>query len=308
LAIDTVGICGTDKAMYLGTYRPRKLPLIPGHEVAGRVDDVGPGVPAKLMGSLATTEINITCGKCWFCTHGLREHCPDRRAIGISTDGGMAEYLMVPLENVHVIEGLSPSKAAFVEPLAAVLKMVALEAPRPGFNVAVLGIGTVGLLAIQVLKHYAPRLLVAISRPGSPKAGLAKALGADEVLTPDEALELIKKETPGGQGFDYVVEATGSPAGLDLALRLARPRGVIMVKSTHGSPTTMDATLMVVKELRLVGSRCGPFEPAIRMLKEGAVKVGELVTARYRLEEAREAFEASLKREHVKVQVIVGKS
>lgn len=307
LAVEVVGICGTDKAMYLGTYRPPKLPLVPGHEVAGIVDGVGPGVSTSLLGSLATVEINISCGRCWFCTHGLREHCPSRKALGISTDGGMAEHLLAPLENIHVVEGLSPSEAAFVEPLAAVLKMVVLDPPRPGSNVAVLGIGTIGLLAIQVLRHYAPGLLVAVSRPGSPKAQLARALGADDVLTPDGALELAREETPGGCGFDYVVEATGSPAGLDLAVRLARPRGVVMVKSTHGAPATVDITSVVVKELKLVGSRCGPFGPAIRMLKEGAVRVGELVTAKHGLEEAREAFEASLRREHIKVQVVVGK-
>ena len=305
LAVRAVGICGTDKAMYMGAYRPRKLPIVPGHELSGVVDEVGEGVSPDLVGSPATTEINITCGRCWFCTHGLREHCPSREAIGISVDGGMAEYLIVPADNIHVTEGLSFQEAAFVEPLAAVLKMVVLEPPRPGSNVAVLGIGTIGLLAIQVLKLYAPRLLVAISRPGSPKARLAKALGADEVLTPEEARELAVRETPEGLGFDYVVEATGSPEGLDIAIGLARPRGTVMLKSTHGRPTTFDATSAVVKELRVVGTRCGPFEPALRMLREGAVRVRELVTATYGLEEAPEALEASLRRENVKVQLLV---
>ncbi|RLI09808.1 alcohol dehydrogenase [Candidatus Bathyarchaeota archaeon] len=305
LAVRAVGICGTDKAMYTGAYRPPRLPLIPGHEVAGTVDEVGEGISPDLIGKLVVPEINITCGRCWFCTHGLREHCLNRRAIGISADGGMAEYLVVPAENIHLAEGLSPSEAAFAEPLAAVLKMLVLEPPRPGCSVAVLGIGTLGLLAIQIIRRCAPDLLVAIARPGSPKARLARSLGADEVLTPDEAEELVKNSLP-GKGFDYVVEATGSTSGLDLAIKLARPRGVVAVKSTHGRPTTINATLVAVKELRIVGSRCGPFEPALRLLREGAVRVRELVTATYRLEEAREAFEASLRREHVKVQVVPG--
>ena len=305
LAVCVVGICGTDKAMYTGAYRPGRLPIIPGHEVSGVVDEVGEGVEPGLVGKPATAAINITCGRCWFCTHGLREHCPSRRAIGISADGGMAEYLLVPAENIHVIEGLSFSEAAFAEPLAAVLKMAVLEPPRPGLNVVVLGIGTIGLLAIQVLRRFAPRLLVAIARPGSPKARLAKAVGADEVLTPEEAFELARRETPEGQGFDYVVEATGSPEGLDMAVELARPRGVVMAKSTHGRPSSLNATLAVVKELRIVGSRCGPFEPALRLLREKGVRVRELVTATFGLEEARDALEASLRREHVKVQVVV---
>jgi len=305
LAIRAVGICGTDKAMYIGTYKPRKLPIILGHEVSGIIDEVGDGVEPGLIGAPATTEINITCGRCWFCAHGLREHCPSRKTIGISLDGGMAEYLIAPAENIHRVEGLSFQEAVFVEPLAAVLKMVVLEPPRPGYHVAVLGIGTIGLLALQVLKLYAPCSLVAISRPGSPKAKLAKALGADEVFSLDEVFEFIKRETPEGQGFDYVVEATGSPEGLDIAIKLTRPRGIVMTKSTHGRPATFDITSAVVKELKIVGSRCGPFEPALKLLREKAIRVRELITATYRLEEARKALETSLRREHVKVQVLV---
>ncbi len=306
LAVKAVGICGTDKAFYTGTYRPGKLPIILGHEVSGVVDEVGPGVPDDLVGALATTEINVVCGRCWFCTHGLREHCPNRRAIGISMDGGMAEFLVVPHENIHTIEGLSPQEGVFVEPLAAVLKMVQLEPPVPGANVAVLGIGTIGLLAIQVLKLSAPSLLVAVCRPGSPKARLARALGADHVLTFGEALELAREATPEGQGFDYVVEATGSPQGLNMAVELARPRGTVMAKSTHGAPVAFDYTAAVVKELRVVGSRCGPFEPAIRMLRERVVRVADLITATYRLEDAEEAMRRSLERGQVKVQVLIG--
>ena len=305
LAVKAVGICGTDKAFYTGTYRPRKLPIILGHEISGIVDEVGPGVPGDLVGKLATTEINVVCGRCWFCAHGLREHCPNRRAIGISMDGGMAEFLVVPHENIHVIEGLSPQEGVFVEPLAAVLKMVQLEPPVPGSNVAVLGIGTIGLLAIQVLKLSAPSLLVAVCRPGSPKARLARALGADHVLTFEEALELAREATPEGQGFDYVVEATGSPQGLDMAVKLARPRGTVMAKSTHGAPVAFDYTAAVVKELRVIGSRCGPFGPAIRMLRERVVRVADLITATYRLEDAEEAMKCSLSRGQVKVQVLV---
>jgi len=305
LAVRAVGICGTDKAMYIGAYRPRRLPIVIGHEISGVIDEVGEGVEPDLIGAPATTEINITCGRCWFCTHGLREHCPNREAIGISVDGGLAEYLIVPVENIHTTEGLSFQEATFVEPLAAVLKMVVLNPPRPGYHVAVLGIGTIGLLALQILKLYAPRSLVAISRPGSPKARLAKTLGADEVFSLDDVLEFIKRETPEGQGFDYVVEATGSPEGLDIAIKLTRPRGFVMVKSTHGRPATLDITSAVVKELSIVGSRCGPFEPALRLLREKAVRVRELITATYGLEEAQKALEASLRREHVKVQVLV---
>ena len=304
--VEEVGICGTDKAFYKGTYRPLKIPIIPGHEIAGVVDDVGEGVPRDIIGLRVTTEINVACGKCWFCRHGMKTHCPYREVIGISIDGGMAEYLITPYENIHIISRLSPEEGAFVEPLAAVIEMVKMEPPEPGSNIAVLGSGTIGLLSLQVLKLMLPKKVVVITRPNSPKALVAKELGADEVISVNEVKDYIKENTPEGQGFDYVVEATGSPQGLDLAVNITRPRGVIAAKSTHGAPTTFNYTLAVVKELRIIGSRCGPFKPAIKLLEEGRVNVKKLITGKYPLSEARKAFEDSLKRESIKIHLIPG--
>jgi len=303
IRVEEVGICGTDKAFYRGSYRPGKLPIIPGHEICGVVDEVGAGVPKDVTGRRVTTEINIPCGKCWFCTHGARTHCPYREVIGITIDGGMAEHVLTTYENVHVVEPLTPAEGAFVEPLAAVIEMVKMRPPEPGSNIAVLGIGAIGLLSIQVLRLTAPNMLVAVARAGSPKARLAKALGADAVLTADEALELARRETREGQGFDYVVEATGSLKGLEIALGLVRPRGVVAAKSTHGEPTTFNYTSLVVKEVSLVGSRCGPFPPAIKLLRTGLVRVKDLVTSTYPLLKAPEAFAKSFERGEVRVHV-----
>ncbi len=303
IKVEEVGICGTDKAFYRGSYIPGKLPIIPGHEIAGIVVEVGGGVPKDIVGARVTTEINISCGKCWFCLNGLKTHCPYREVLGITIDGGMAEYVAVPYSNVHLVNGLDPATAAFVEPLAAVLEAIDLEPPRPGSSIAVIGIGTVGLLFLQVLKHYSLESIVAVARPNSPKANLAKRLGADYVLTYEEVLDFIKKNTHEGQGFDYVVEATGSPEGLDLAVSIAKPRAVVAAKSTHGEPVRFNYTLAVVKELRIVCSRCGPFKPAIRMLRDGVVNVRELVTSTYSLREAEEAFRRSLERDQVKVHL-----
>ncbi len=304
LRVKEVGICGTDKAFFEGTYTPPKLPLIPGHEIVGEIVEVGEGVDRSLIGELVTSEINISCGKCWFCRNGMPTHCPHRKTLGISIDGGMAEYVITRADVIHSVKGLSLEEGAFVEPLAAVLEALVMEPLMPGSKVAVLGIGTIGLLALQVARLTGPELLVAISRPSSPKASIAKKLGAHDVLTFEEAIDVMKRETPEGLGFDYVFEATGSRKGLNMALKLVRPRGVIAAKSTHGAPVTFDYTSLVVKEVRLIGSRCGPFKPAIRLLREGLVKVKPLVTSKAPLEKGVEAFQKAFRRDEVKVHLI----
>ncbi len=297
------GICGTDKAFFRGTYRPGKLPIVPGHEFAGIIDSVGENVDEEITGARVTSEINVSCGMCWFCMNGMRTHCPNRKVLGITIDGGMAEYVITPVRNIHFIDGLTYQQACFVEPLAAVVEMVRLAPPPPGGRVVVIGLGTIGLLALQVLRLYTPRLLVAVARSNSPKFKLAESLGADVAVDPQELMEVVKARTPEGAGFDYVVEATGSPKGLNLALKVVRPRGVIAGKSTHGEGVLVDYTSLVVKEVTLVGSRCGPFPPAIRLIREGLVRVDPLVTSTFNLEEVREAFEASFRRDEIKVQV-----
>lgn len=305
LKVERVGICGTDKAMYTGTYRLLKAPLIPGHEVSGRVVEVGDGVPRDLVGRRVTTEINVYCGRCWYCRNGMPTHCPYRETIGITRDGGMAEYMVTRHDLVHVVDDLTSVQASFVEPLAAVVEMLEMEYVKPFSRIAVIGVGTIGLLSIQVLRLLNPELIVAVSRPGSPKARLAERLGADMVVDYSELTSIVKTVTPEGQGFDYVVEATGSPMGLDIALEVARPRGVVLLKSTHGAPVSFDQTKAVVKELRLSTSRCGPFDKAITLLRRRLVKVEELVTSEYPLEKGVEAFEKSLERDQVKVSLVV---
>ncbi len=300
LRVKRVGICGTDKAMYLGKYPPRKLPLIPGHEIYGIVDELSDRVDEEWMGKRVTTEINVVCGKCWYCRHGMKTHCPHRKALGISIDGGMAEYVITPAENLHSVDGLSDVQAAFVEPLAAIVEMIK-QAPPEGDNFLVLGAGTIGLLSAQLLSLMGNVIVVA--RKDSPKAKLVESLGLNFVPL-DNLSSIIKSITPEGQGFDYVVEATGSPEGLSIAMRSVRPRGTIAAKSTHGLPVELDYTSLVVREIRLIGSRCGPFEDSIKLLREGKIEVRSLVTSQYPLKDAKEAFEAAMRRDQVKVHIL----
>jgi alcohol dehydrogenase len=306
IKVRRVGICGTDKAFYKGSYKPGKLPLIPGHELVGKIVDVGRNVDPSLIGAEVTSEINFYCGKCSFCSEGLKTHCPYRETLGITRDGGMAEFVVSRFDLIHSVEGLSNVQSAFVEPLASIVEMLELAPVKAFHNVAVIGVGTIGLLALRTISAVArPIKLVAVVRKDSPKQVFVKNSNVDEIVSEDEVIEYVRKHTREGQGFDYVVEATGTPEGLKLAVEIVKPRGLISVKSTHGMTIDFDVTKFVVKEAKLVGSRCGPFERAIEILRKGLVKVDDLVTSEYPLDKGVEAFEKSFQRDQVKVHILV---
>ena len=288
-----VGICGTDKAFYTGSYRPPKLPLIPGHEVVGIVVEG----PYDLIGRIVVSEINFPCGLCKYCRDGLYTHCPHRQTLGISFDGGMAEYFVAPTTALHVVDGLDPLIATQVEPLAALINMLRLAHLEPGANIAILGSGNLALLALQLLRvcGFEPTLIV---RRDSPKIQYLERLRAKYVSVD----EVVREK----QTFDAIIEATGSPAGLELAIKLVKPRGKILAKSTHGKPCTIDITSLVVKEASIIGSRCGrwdDFELAIKLLKAGKVK--PIITSIYTLNQVQEAFKKALQRDQVKVVIRV---
>ncbi|MEM0482241.1 MAG: alcohol dehydrogenase catalytic domain-containing protein [Nitrososphaerota archaeon] len=307
IRVERAGICGTDKALYKGTYRPRKLPLILGHEVTGTVVEAGGGSEEAraLIGSRVVTEINLNCGNCWYCRNGLPTHCPYRETIGISIDGGFAEYVKSRVDIVHVVDDLTPTQAAFIEPLAAVVEMLELAPPPRSSNIAVIGVGTIGLLAIRLISETCePRLLVAVTEAESPKKGIAREMGAHHTFSANELSDEIKTLTPEGLGFDYVVEASGTIQGFREAVEIVRPRGIIALKSTHGIPATIDLTKLVVDEVTVAGSRCGPFEKAIDIMRRRLVPVERLVTSEYPLERGPEAMEKSLDKGEVKIHLI----
>ncbi len=296
---EAVGICGTDKAFYRGSYPLLKVPLTLGHEAVGVVVEG----PEELVGKRVVTEINLVLD--WsepLVREGMYTHALRRLVLGITFDGAMADYFLTRVEAVHVVEGLEPEKAVFVEPLAAVLRALRLEPPRPGWAVAVLGTGALAYLAAQVLRLHGCRVIV-VARRDSPKRRFFEEQGF-KTMTFEEALEWAKENTWAGTGFDAVFEATGSPEGLEQAVELARPLGVVYLKSTHGMPVAFNQTQAVVKELKIVCSRCGTsrdFREAISLLEEGKVKTR--VTAVYTLDQAVEAMEKSLERDQLKVVV-----
>lgn len=286
---ELVGICGTDKAFYSGKYRLLKTPLIPGHEVVGRVVDG----PEELVGARVVPEINFPCWSCDYCRSGLYTHCPIKKTLGIDFDGGMAEYFIAPVSSIHVFKG-SPERGIFVEPLAAILRSLSLRPIKPTERVAVIGTGNLAWLIVQVLKRLHGFNVDIIAREGSSKAREFSSI-ADNIIYQEEAGESL---------YDVVFEVSGDPGALNTAIKIARPLGVIHLKSTPGVTGEIGLTMGVVKEIKIIGSRCGTFREfreAIRILEKGLIETR--LDRIYDIDDAEEGFKEALKPRVFKVAI-----
>ncbi|MEW6367929.1 MAG: alcohol dehydrogenase catalytic domain-containing protein [Acidobacteriota bacterium] len=270
------GVCNTDLEITRGYLSFRG---VPGHEFVGiveRADD-----SPELLGQRVVGEINAACGQCHACAAGRPTHCPNRTTLGIAgRDGSFAEYLCLPVRNLHrVPDRVSDESAVFVEPLAAACEITEALQVRPTDSVVVLGDGKLGLLCAQVLQLTGCDLLAI----GHHSASLA-LLGQRGIRT------ALADTGEARVTADIVVEATGEPEGYEAARRIVRPRGTIVLKSTYHGAIEANLTMVVVDEVTLVGSRCGPFAPALRLLSQNLVEVTPLVHARYRLANGAEAL------------------
>jgi len=254
--IRLAGICATDLALCRGCYPFRG---ILGHEMVGEI--VAAASAPERIGERVVGEINIGCGSCRQCRAGRANHCERRQVLGIrGRDGAFADYLTLPLANLHSVPaGVVDAAAVFCEPLAAALRVSELVPVGPDIRVLVVGAGRLGQLIARVLRLGGSELAV-VARHASQRRALA-ATGIDWL---DEA-------DVGVGDWDLVVEATGGVGGFELARRAVRPGGTICMKSTYRTPLALDAARLVVDEVRLVGSRCGPFAPALRLLASGLV-------------------------------------
>lgn len=279
------GICNTDLELVKG-YMGFKGVL--GHEFVGVVERAG---DLQWLGKRVCGEINFGCGSCDWCRRGMSRHCPQRTVLGIlNQNGAFAEYVAVPLANLHEIpESIPDSAAVFVEPLAAACEILEQIQIQPEFKVAVLGDGKLGLLICQVLKLTGCRLRL-IGRH-SRKLALAESWG----------VAATQLEHLGNEKFDVVVEASGAAAGFAAALQLVRPRGTIVLKSTYHGELELNAAPIVIDEISIVGSRCGPFAAAIRLLKQNLVNVEALIDRVYPFDEALAAFGHAQKKGTLKI-------
>jgi len=275
IKVRLAGICATDLELVKGYY---PYTGIPGHEFVGEVAEAPD--PAW-TGRRVVGEINAVCGWCEQCRNGRPTHCENRTVLGIvNRDGAFAEYLSLPLENLHLVpDRIEDEAAVFTEPLAAALEIREQVHIQPTDCVLVVGAGRLGQLIAQVLALSGCDLRV-----------LARHDRQTELLA-GRGIRPIDEADIQPRRWDVVVEATGSPAGFELARRAIRPRGTLVLKSTYKGDLTVNFSSVVVDEITLVGSRCGPFEPALRLLEGREVDPIPLVDAEFPLAEGLEAFE-----------------
>lgn len=300
------GICNTDVEILRGYHGFRGTP---GHEFVGEVAEVA-GVSRaerkKWIGKRVCGEINIGCAAlgfrpvCEFCKRGLKRHCLRRKVLGIvGQDGAFAEYLTLPLENLREIPAtISDEAAVFVEPLAAACEILEQVEIGKFREAAVLGDGKLGQLIARVLRTRIPR--VVMYGKNARKLALAReprAAGIQTKRVRGDASDLQRVK----KSFALVVEATGSPTGLALAQQMTEARGTLVLKSTFHRAAPVETWPVVVKEITVVGSRCGRFERAIALLQAGKMDPRPLITRVFPLEEAAEAMRFAQRRGVMKV-------
>jgi threonine dehydrogenase-like Zn-dependent dehydrogenase len=268
------GICNTDLELIKGYY---PYTGVIGHEFVGVVEQG----PKQLINQRVVGEINAACGNCRFCDRGQPRHCENRTVLGIvNRHGAFAEYLSLPVKNLHLVpENVSTAAATFTEPIAAALEIQQQIQICKNDRVLVVGDGKLGQLIAQTLALTGCELLL-IGRHQEKLVNLA-ARGIKTGL----ANSVTDKY------FDISIDCTGNPEGFNIARRALRPRGTLILKSTYAGNLSLDASSLVVDEITLIGSRCGPFAPALELLATGKVEVQSLIHAYYPLSQGLDAFE-----------------
>jgi len=269
------GICSTDLELQRGYYG---FSGTPGHEFVGEVMEAA---DKSWIGQRVCGEINLACGHCDWCARGLGRHCPTRTVLGIvKHPGAFREFLTLPIRNLHrVPSSLATEHAVFVEPVAAACEILDQVVIPKGERVAVLGDGKLGLLVAQVLAAHGAK--VHLFGRHKEKMRLVEPLGVTTEIAP--------KKMP-INAWPLVVDSTGSAEGLRTAISMAIPRGTVIMKSTVHGLVKIDTAPAIVNEITLVGSRCGHFEAALPLLASGKVRVAEMISEEYPLDQAAKAF------------------
>jgi threonine dehydrogenase-like Zn-dependent dehydrogenase len=292
IRVRLAGICSTDVEILRGYHQFRG---VPGHEFVGEVVEVAGASPAlrkRWIGKRVAGEINVSCSAyhykplCEFCRRGLERHCARRTVLGIvAHDGTFAEFLTLPLENLHLVPtSVADEKAVFIEPLAAACEILEQIAIRKFPDVTVLGDGKLAQLIALVLKAAGSKVTLYGKYEGKLK--LARRAGIQTRKVRGDAGDLKRAK----ESYRLVVEATGSPSGLMLAQQMTEPRGTLLLKSTFHGAAPVETWPIVVKEITVVGSRCGPFARAIQLLRSGKVDPTPLISQTFALRDATRAI------------------
>ena len=284
--VNLAGICGTDLEILDGYMNYHG---VLGHEFVGTVEK---SENSKLIGKRVVGEINVGCGVCSSCINGMSRHCPNRTVLGIlKRNGVFAEFVSLPEQNLHVLpDSISDEQAVFVEPLAAALEIKEQVTLVPQWNVAVVGDGRLAQLISRVLKLSCNNI-TCFGRHQNKLQSLDK-LGIKTKI----GIESLDEFT-----FDLVVEATGSNSGFSDTMKLVKPRGIVILKSTIASKENLDLTPTVINEITLIGSRCGLFKPAIDALATGIIAVDDMIDSTFPLEKFHEAIIHAKKSDTLKV-------
>jgi threonine dehydrogenase-like Zn-dependent dehydrogenase len=294
IRVTLAGICSTDLELAKGYMGFRG---VLGHEFVGVVEDGPADWIRSRRGRRVVSQINCVCATCDMCTSGLSNHCRNRSVIGIvGRDGCFADYVTVPTENVlEVPESLQNEQAVFAEPLAAAIQVTRQYTFDERSRVAVVGTGRLGLLVAQILSRTGCKLTVVGRNP--------KSLAFCDRLH----LQTIHSDDVTGRGKDgtgdrdVVVECTGAAVGLDIATSMVRPRGTIILKSTFAGSDELNLAPIVIHEINLLGSRCGPFDEALRVLQAGEVEVLTMISKTFSPDKAEEAFVQAASPDSIKV-------
>lgn len=276
LKIRRAGICNTDLELVDGMYG---FSGILGHEF---VADVVEGQP-DLLGKRVVGEISVVCGCCDFCLQGIPSQCRNRSTIGIRRyPGAFADYLPLPHRNLHLVpDKLTDDQAVFVEPLAAALQVTEAVHISPRHRAVVIGVGKLGMLVAQVLKLTGADVLGVVRR--ERQAQMLHQWG----------IEAVRLQDVPEQSVDVVVDVTGLAQGFADALTLVKSRGTIVLKSTYKGMPTADLSQVAVRDIRVVGSRCGPFDAALRLLSRDLIDVEPLIEGRFSIDHALDAMKAA---------------
>jgi len=309
IAVHDVGICGTDMDFYRGR-RPTPYPFVLGHECSGRVDEVGAGVTGLQAGTSVTVRPNFGCGMCELCRAGRDNICPHSRGLGVTIDGCLAEYIIAPLAYVWPLpNGMDLEAGALIEPVAVAERAVRRAGDARGKRVCILGGGPIGLFALQIAESQGGEVTVVDPLPD--RLGWAEDLGVEHVIDPstDDVPSAVRALT-GGQGFDIVIETAGVVETVPLAIDLLRPGGRVVLTGIPMDPAPLATRFVVWRELELVGSFTYTEEDFIHAsdrIGNGEIKAVELITHRFALERASEAFDLVDRRAGLKVIIEVKK-
>ncbi len=287
IKIRKAGICSTDLELVKGYY---PYTGILGHEFVGEVVETE---DTSWIGQRVVGEINVVCKQCEQCLNGRSTHCENRTVLGIvNRDGTFAEFTTLPIANLHRVPDSVPDEmAAFTEPLAAALEIQQQIQIKPTDLVLLVGAGRLGQLIAQTLALTGCDLRVVARH--THQQNLLKARG----------IGIISEEEIQPWRWDVVVEATGSPNGFALARKAIRPRGTLVMKSTYKGDMSLNFSSIVVDEINIIGSRCGPFEPALRLMEARQVDPTVLIADEYKLDEALKAFERAAETGVLKVLI-----